>query len=47
MMRSLVCAIVVLRLTALPFYGPRSSTQDVSFLLSMLTLAQFWNLLAG
>jgi len=34
-------------LAALPFYGSRSLIQDFFFVFTMLTLAQYWNLLAG
>ncbi len=39
-------ALVVLGI-ALPAFASRSLIQDLFFILSMLTLAQFWNLLAG
>lgn len=32
---------------ALPAFASRSLIQDMFFILTMLTLAQFWNLLAG
>lgn len=32
---------------AVPFFASRSLIQDLFFILTMLTLAQFWNLLAG
>ncbi|MBW4707245.1 branched-chain amino acid ABC transporter permease [Roseobacter sp. YSTF-M11] len=34
-------------LVALPFFAGRSTIQDMFFILTMLVLAQFWNLLAG
>lgn len=39
-------AVVVL-LVVLPAFASRSLIQDLFFILTMLTLAQFWNLLAG
>ena len=35
------------RLLALPAVAPRGVIQDLFFILTMLTLAQIWNLLAG
>ena len=32
---------------AVPFFASRSVIQDLFFIFTMLTLAQFWNLLAG
>ena len=46
-MRFLLLAFVLVALVLLPLYGSRSTIQDVFFILSILTLAQFWNLLAG
>jgi branched-chain amino acid transport system permease protein len=40
-------ALMVLALAALPFFAERSLVQDLFFVLTMLALAQFWNLLAG
>jgi branched-chain amino acid transport system permease protein len=34
-------------LIALPFFASRGTIQDMFFILTMLVLAQFWNLLAG
>jgi branched-chain amino acid transport system permease protein len=34
-------------LAALPFFAGRGTIQDMFFILTMLVLAQFWNLLAG
>ena len=43
-----VAALVLLALAvALPAFASRSLIQDLFFILTMLTLAQFWNLLAG
>jgi branched-chain amino acid transport system permease protein len=43
-----VClAVVVIILAAAPFFAPRSVLQNMFFILTMLALAQFWNLLAG
>ena len=39
-------ALVLLALAA-PFFASRGTIQDLFFILTMLTLAQFWNLLAG
>ena len=44
---ALVAAIVVALLFALPFFAGRSLIQDMFFILTMLVLAQYWNLLAG
>lgn len=38
---------LILVLIALPFFGGRGMIRDMFFILTMLTLAQFWNLLAG
>ncbi|MEP1330710.1 branched-chain amino acid ABC transporter permease [Pseudophaeobacter sp.] len=38
---------VILILIALPLFVGRSTIQDMFFILTMLVLAQFWNLLAG
>ena len=40
-------AIGILVLIALPFFAGRGTIQDMFFILTMLVLAQFWNLLAG
>jgi branched-chain amino acid transport system permease protein len=46
-----IAAIVALDpdrvLVALPAFASRSLIQDMFFILTMLVLAQFWNLLAG
>lgn len=39
--------LVVAALVALPAVAPRGLIQDLFFILTMLTLAQLWNLLAG
>jgi len=39
--------VLVIGLFALPAFASRSLIQDLFFILTMLTLAQFWNLLAG
>ena len=45
---ALVAAIVVVAaLAAAPAFASRGMVQDLFFILTMLTLAQFWNLLAG
>ena len=40
-------AIVVIVLVVAPFFAGRSVIQSMFFILTMLALAQFWNLLAG
>lgn len=40
-------AILVAILAAAPAFASRGTMQDLFFILTMLTLAQFWNLLAG
>lgn len=40
-------AVLIIVLIALPFFGGRGLIRDMFFILTMLTLAQFWNLLAG
>jgi branched-chain amino acid transport system permease protein len=40
-------AILIIVLLALPFFAGRGTIQDMFFILTMLVLAQFWNLLAG
>jgi branched-chain amino acid transport system permease protein len=43
-----VIALILLAvLIAVPFFASRSVIQDLFFILTMLILAQFWNLLAG
>jgi branched-chain amino acid transport system permease protein len=44
---ALASAILVVFLAALPFLVGRSVLQNMFFILTMLSLAQFWNLLAG
>jgi branched-chain amino acid transport system permease protein len=39
--------LLVVFLAALPTFGSRETIQDLFFLFTILTLAQFWNLLAG
>lgn len=39
--------ILIVVLAALPFFAGRGTIQDMFFILTMLVLAQFWNLLAG
>lgn len=43
----IVALIVLLALAALPFTGNRALMQELFSVLILLTLAQFWNLLAG
>jgi len=40
-------ALVIVTLVLLPLFAGRSTIQDMFFILTMLVLAQFWNLLAG
>ncbi|MEL6463457.1 MAG: branched-chain amino acid ABC transporter permease [Pseudomonadota bacterium] len=40
-------AALIVVLLALPFFAGRGTIQDMFFILTMLVLAQFWNLLAG
>jgi len=42
-----VAPALVIALALLPAFASRGLIQDVFFILTMLTLAQFWNLLAG
>ncbi|KAA9005562.1 branched-chain amino acid ABC transporter permease [Histidinibacterium aquaticum] len=44
---ALVAAVLLVAAIALPTFASRSLIQDMFFILTMLTLAQFWNLLAG
>jgi len=39
--------IVLIIAVALPFFAGRATIQDIFFILTMLVLAQWWNLLAG
>jgi branched-chain amino acid transport system permease protein len=43
----LVGVVLVAGLVAVPFFASRGTIQDLFFILTMLVLAQFWNLLAG
>ncbi len=43
----IVAIFALVILVAAPFFVSRSVIQDLFFILTMLTLAQFWNLLAG
>ena len=40
-------AVLVVALALAPFYAGRAMLQDLFFILTMLALAQYWNLLAG
>ncbi len=40
-------AVLLVALVALPLFAGRGTIQDMFFILTMLVLAQFWNLLAG
>ncbi len=44
---SIAGLILIVALIALPFFAGRGTIQDMFFILTMLVLAQFWNLLAG
>lgn len=44
---SIIAVIGVAVLVILPFFAGRAVIQDMFFILTMLVLAQFWNLLAG
>ena len=44
---AVIGACVVVALVALPLWAGRSLIQDMFFILTMLILAQYWNLLAG
>jgi len=44
---ALSSALLILALAALPFLAGREAMQNMFFILTMLALAQFWNLLAG
>lgn len=43
----ILAVILIVAAFALPAFASRSLIQDLFFILTMLTLAQFWNLLAG
>ncbi len=45
--KNIILVVVVITLFMLPFIAGRATLQDMFFLLTMLALAQFWNLLAG
>ena len=44
---AVVGLLVVAALAAAPFYAGRGALQDLFFILTLLALAQFWNMLAG
>ena len=44
---AIVALLLVAVLFAAPMFAARGTIQDLIFILTMLTLAQFWNLLAG
>jgi branched-chain amino acid transport system permease protein len=44
---TIVALVLILVAVALPAFASRSLIQDMFFILTMLVLAQFWNLLAG
>ncbi|MEM6309408.1 MAG: branched-chain amino acid ABC transporter permease [Pseudomonadota bacterium] len=44
---AVLACIAIVVLILLPFFAGRSTIQDMFFILTMLVLAQFWNLLAG
>jgi branched-chain amino acid transport system permease protein len=44
---AIVALFLILVAVALPAFASRSLIQDMFFILTMLVLAQFWNLLAG
>jgi branched-chain amino acid transport system permease protein len=44
---AIVALVLILVAVALPAFASRSLIQDMFFILTMLVLAQFWNLLAG
>jgi branched-chain amino acid transport system permease protein len=43
----IMALLLIAGLAAVPAFAPRDLIQDLFFILTMLTLAQFWNLLAG
>lgn len=47
MVASIVAVVVVIALAVLPLLSERGFLQDMFFVLTMLALAQWWNLLAG
>jgi branched-chain amino acid transport system permease protein len=44
---AMVGLLVVAAIAAAPFYAGRGALQDLFFILTLLALAQFWNMLAG
>ncbi|MGR3502539.1 branched-chain amino acid ABC transporter permease [Pseudaestuariivita sp.] len=44
---AITAAVAIFALIALPVFAGRGTIQDMFFILTMLVLAQFWNLLAG
>jgi branched-chain amino acid transport system permease protein len=44
---SIAGLLLIIVYVALPLFAGRSTIQDMFFILTMLVLAQFWNLLAG
>lgn len=44
---SVLAAAIIVALVVLPVFAGRSLIQDMFFILTMLVLAQYWNLLAG
>lgn len=44
---TIIGLLLIVMLFALPFFAGRGTIQDMFFILTMLVLAQFWNLLAG
>lgn len=44
---AIIISIGLVCLVVLPFFAGRGTIQDMFFILTMLVLAQFWNLLAG
>lgn len=44
---AIAALVLIVIAIALPWFASRSVIQDMFFILTMLTLAQFWNLLAG
>jgi branched-chain amino acid transport system permease protein len=47
MVAGIAAAVLLAAALALPAVAPRSTIQDLFFILTMLTLAQLWNLIAG
>lgn len=44
---ALLISVLVITLALMPLFASRSTLQDLFFILTMLSLAQLWNLLAG